>query len=214
MPACNCAINTWTLKTCGIPGSTGRTHCDATCQTVFVLSTPAPVTYTSHLWHTWFNRENHYQMWTLHTCDIHFTLVTYTLHLWHTLYTCDAPGSRGRTHSDATSRLMSVQQQLNTSYLVQQGEPTATPHVGLCLCYPHLNASYLFQQGEPTEMPHASLCVCYQHLNTSYLVQQGEPIATPHASLCLCYQHLNTSYLVQQGEPIATPHASLCLCYQ
>ena len=123
MPAYVCAINTWTLHTCDIPGLPGRTHCQhaGLCLCYQHLN-------TSHLWRTWFSREN--PLWR------HMLACVCAINTW-TLHTCDVPGSAGRTHCDTTCRPVSV---LSTpehftpvTYLVQQGEPIGC-HMPACVC--------------------------------------------------------------------------------
>ena len=144
MLACVCAINTWTLHTCDIPGLAGRTHC---------------------------------QHATLCLCYQRLN----TSHLW-------VPGSAGRTQCDATCCPMSV---LSTSerftpvmYLVQQGEPIATPHADLCLCYQHLNASHLWHTWFSRENPlrrHMPACVCA--INT-WTLRAGSISSTTSSRFC------------------------------
>ena len=207
MPACVCAINTWTLHTCDIPGSAGRTHWmphAGLCLCYQHLN-------TSHLWRTWFSREN--PLWRhmlACVCAInsitpeHFTPVTYlvqqgepivtphaglclcyqhlnTSHLWHTWFSRENP-------LDATCRPVSV---LSTpehftpvTYLVQQGEPIATPHASLCLCYQHLNTSHLWRTWFSRENPlrrHMPACVCA--INT-WTLRAGSISSTTSSRFC------------------------------
>ena len=124
LPACVCAINTWTLHTCDTPGSAGRTHWmphAGLCLCYQHLN-------TSHLWRTWFSREN--PLWH------HLPACVCAINTW-TLHTCDTPGSAGRTHWMPHAGLCLCYQHLNTSHLWRTWFSRENPlrrHMPACVC--------------------------------------------------------------------------------